>query len=331
MFQAENREFFEWLKKQLGGTLHFRYKRGEIPKPPEGLIKYCLVQLDFMSAEIRWWAIISQCPELAKGFIQGKAYRDAYRADPTNKEKSKLAKLAGDSHLNTAALMFQIAIDFVTKYQRQAAKNIAFGRIFKRTVEAIAEQLKNDNIAEVTALVNRFDKQFPRGNEWLNEIEQIAKTNLEVISPFGRKRRLVGYITEDRTICSENDRLARNQPIQGGSSDAAFFGASLMNDYILDNDKDWKIENSVHDSCLIECPIIELVEVLQVAEHMFTTETMKETARIWGIKYNVPLECEFEIGLNYGQLKKWDYSITQLAEIKQWLLEGAPAEDKKKN
>jgi DNA polymerase I-like protein with 3'-5' exonuclease and polymerase domains len=37
-----------------------------------------LIQLDFMTSEVRWWGILSGCPSLAKAFLDGKKARDDY-------------------------------------------------------------------------------------------------------------------------------------------------------------------------------------------------------------------------------------------------------------
>ena len=71
----------------------------------------------------------------------------------------------------------------------------------------------------------------------------------------------------------------------------------------------------MHDSCVFQVPIAELKESLEVAEKMFTSVTMEHMTEKWGVDFNCPIEVDFEIGLTWGNLKKWDYTNDGLTEI----------------
>jgi uracil-DNA glycosylase family 4 len=310
-----------------------------VAQQPEGLTlenpENCLIQLDFMANEVRWWCIISQDEQLAQAFNEGKRYRDIYRNDPTPENEIK-AKFAGDVHKMTASLMFQIPVEEVTKEQRQATKNIVFGWMFGRGTKSIAAQLHNDNIEEVQALCDRFGNQFVRGAQWLRYIEGQAAKRLFVRSPIGRRRRLLAFLLDDfgdsqaardaQDAQAAAKRMARNSPIQGVASDASVIGSSLFSDYLEDNgltDR-WLIQNVVHDSCIVQVPIAEVPEVVAAAERIFTTATMDYMKDVWNINFICPIEVEFELGLRWGELKKWDFAPNNLTGITDWLSSGAP-------
>jgi len=293
---------------------------------PDAAPENCLVQLDFKTNEVRWWCIVSGCPDLARAFNNGKALLDQYRKDPTNKELGKRAELAGDVHKQTASKMYGVDIDKVTKAQRTDTKSIVFGWMFGRGTYAIAAQI-HKNKKDTEALVKTFGEGFPAGRDWLWDQPNVARRQWFVESPIGRRRRLPGYLVqgdkdfedledEDRKLVGECNRMAMNSVIQGIASDAAFIGASLFADYIEDHDKPWIVQNVVHDACVYQVPITELEESLAVAEDTFTTKTMSYMTEHWGVDFPCPIEVDFDIGLAWGHLQKWDMTTPSLEKIK---------------
>lgn len=290
-----------------------------------------IVQLDHMTNEVRWWCILSGCPDLARALNNGKAMRDAYRLDPHNVELREKAGFEGDLHRNTAALMYGVSVKEVTKAMRNAAKSIVFGWMFGRGVHAIAAQI-GKTVKEAAKLIEQFGSAFPAGRDWLHGQPDLARQTWFTESPIGRRRRLPGYVLlpsgpmtderwwdipkDDRRLISECDRMAMNSGIQGVASDAAFIGCALLLDYIEDNDRaSWLIQNAVHDSCINQVPIDEVAEFVHVAEKIFTTDTMEYMTEHWGVKFPCPLEVDFEIGPKWGELMKWDGTEPEMIRI----------------
>lgn len=280
----------------------------------------CLVQLDFVTAEVKWWALLSRCPKLSEALLKGYRMRQEYRRDPRPELKEKAA-IEGDLHKNTAALMYETPVVEVDKPMRTAAKSIVFGAMYGRGVRALAAQIKKSE-DEASILLDKFAAAFPVGWEWLQECPRRAREDWFIESPVGRRRRLPGYLCwtsrmshDDRKLVSECDRMAKNSPIQGISSDAAFLGASLFADYIAQNRLSWKVQNVVHDSCVYQVPIAELRESVEVAEQCFTTGTMGRMTDVWGVEFACPIEIDFEFGLAWGALEKWDFTAAEMARI----------------
>ena len=98
-------------------------------------------------------------------------------------------------------------------------------------------------------------------------------------------------------------------------------GAALFSQHIRNENKDWKVCNAVHDSCVYQVPFNDLEESLSAAEYWFTDGVMQYMTDVFDINFNLPLEVDFEIGLSWGSLQKWDFTKQELEIIKQNLRE----------
>jgi len=206
----------------------------------------------------------------------------------------------------------------------------SFGILFDSSIDSIAE--KNQKTPEeVETWFTKFFTSFPKIAIWKAEMKEMAMARGYVEAPHGRRRRLPVFDlyrdsygkyqqsslpSEARGLASKALRVASNAPIQGIASDAGMIGASLFAKYIRDNDKQWQVVNAVHDSCLYLVPFAELDESLIVAEDQFTTKLQEFMTEVYGIEFKLPLEVEFEIGLKWGDLEKWNYNLEELEEIK---------------
>ncbi len=241
-----------------------------------------LIQLDFMTSEVRWWGILSKCKALAAAFASGKKARMRYHKlsaeysakhpkmkysvldagaalldasipdlkgkhpdkalkvaeqrltkDPKFKElceAKKKAGIEGDLHKSTASQMYQVAIEKVTKNQRNDTKAIVFGSMFGRGAKAIAQQLGIANIDVIKGRIADFFKQFVDAEKWFYFIEEFAEKNGYVESPIGRRRRLIVFklVISDKQEIARATRIARNSPIQGILSDGAFLVSAVF-------------------------------------------------------------------------------------------------------
>jgi uracil-DNA glycosylase family 4 len=285
----------------------------------------CLVQLDYVTAEVKIWGILSGCPTLAAALLKGYEMRQQYRRSPSPELKD-VAAFEGDLHRNTASLMFGVPVAEVDKAMRTGSKSITFGSMYGRGVKALAAQIKKDE-DEAQELLDKFAAAFPVGWAWLQRCPVIAGERWYIETPMGRRRRLPSYLLwsnhmswDERRVVSECDRMAKNSPIQAFSSDIGFLGATLFSRYIEQNSRSWKLQNVVHDSCVYEVPIAELRESVEVAEQCFTTDVMQAITDVWGVEWNCPLEIDFEFGLAWGELQKWDFTDLEFDRLKREML-----------
>jgi len=290
----------------------------------------CLVQLDYMANEVRWWALFSKDVNLAVALNAGKSLRDKYRLNPSPELKLR-AKIEGDMHRQTASRMFNIPIEKVTDDERQPAKTIVFGWMYGRSTKSIADQLASsqwnseeeswdDFVIRVQGFCDEFAKAYPQAARWLTDIEKYAQKNGYSQSLIHRRRNLLSsYLSGDDRIIASANRQARNSPIQSNASDIAVVGVYLLQLYINKYNKPWLVQNAVHDSCVVQIPVQDVPDYLKISEYIFTDYAMSYFTKHWGINFTIPLEVDFEISQapthGWAALAKWDFSQPSIDAI----------------
>ncbi len=180
--------------------------RNCVTLPPD----YKIVSADFANIELRILAKYSQDEEFIKAFSSG--------ADP---------------HKSTAAGMFNISIDDVTKEQRFIAKTINFGLVYGMGVNKLRDMLnaegrkngqKELTDSQVKVLYNRYKQTYSGAINWLKDAGDLGFSQEYSTTMLGRRRNL----TKPKFTGDENlynglvagvKRKAANSPIQGTSAD----------------------------------------------------------------------------------------------------------------
>lgn len=283
---------------------------------PQGTV---LIQLDYKAAEVRWAAIFAKDKNLIKLFNE--AYESLKKAcDPNSnisEEEFKTTQLAADIHRRTASLMYNMDPAQVKGDQRQASKAITFGLLFGMSVKTLGNNNGWDE-EEADEKVRLYFSAFPDLRLWLENAKVTAKKQGYMETLMGRRRRL-GFLFDTNDFKNENKalRLAMNAPIQGQSSDAGMIGVCVLTDYLIKNnlEKRWLIENVVHDSCLIQVPFEDIEKSLSILQWCFVEGMAGYLKSYFGIDLPLPIECEFEMGIQYGDLLKWDGRPSTLQNI----------------
>lgn len=285
----------------------------------------CLyIKVDYRVHEVRCWGLISFDKNIASVFQKAKDLRDEYRRLP-NPELAKRLKLEADVHVINAAYFFSTAVEKVDKELRNAVKGVVFGLIYQMAVKTLAANLKK-SLEFTKDLVSNFQKRFPRGMRWIEDVKEKARANLFVESPLGLRRHLWGHLLpEDNPnagkIHGDMDRRAVNSPVQGMGAQFMAIGARQLDKIwwnILKKEKrdtGLLICNSVHDSLENTSPYATFLENLGHVEHALTTKVREEVRRRHGFDFDVDLEIDFEIGASLSTCEGWDFSLIQLEDL----------------
>lgn len=153
-----------------------------------------------------------------------------FSADYSQIELRVMAHLSGDEnmieafreghdiHAATAAKIYKVGMDEVTRDQRTKAKRANFGIIYGITVFGLAERLDISR-DEARQLIDGYFETFPRVRDYMEQAKEQARTHGYVETLFHRRRYLPDINSRNATVRGFAERNAINAPIQGTAAD----------------------------------------------------------------------------------------------------------------
>ena len=214
-------------------------------------------------------------------------------AHMANDESMLAAFRAGqDIHATTAAAIFNVQLDQVTKDQRRHAKAINFGLIYGMGVFGLMQGTGLTR-SEAENFIKEYFTDFPGVKNYLDNIRKVAAEQGYVETMLGRKR----YFPELKQAANQQlraraEREAINSPIQGTAADIMKLAMLKLPDALKKAGLKSQILLQVHDELVLECPKDELEKTAEV------TQKVMESA----YKLSIPLETDAAVGKNWGQL-----------------------------
>jgi len=156
---------------------------------------YTLVAADYSQIELRIIAALSNDESMIESFKRGE-----------------------DIHAATAAKVFNVPLNEVTREQRSDAKAVNFGIIYGQGAFTLAQQLKKSR-AEAKELIDNYYKTFPTLKQYIANQVAIARENEYVETILGRRRYLKNINSQNTIVRAGDERNAVNAPIQGSAAD----------------------------------------------------------------------------------------------------------------
>jgi len=307
-----------YLSTKLHGTVTGRYSSRLHQTPRDGTIRNAIIappgwkfgQLDLSQAELKTIAVVSRDPELLSCFKKGedvhwRTLMEAVRAG--GGEYIDLV-MSTAKQITKRKLEFPDAMDLVHDYgrldpdvaialngdwkeARKKAKGINFGFAFGQSANGFINYAKTKygfepTLQESTTFRDAYFNLYHALPAWHERQIKLAKADGFVRNLCGRKRRLPGIWSSDRSLVAECERQAINAPIQGFIGDyKAMILAELMETFPWER---FRIVGEVHDSILFwfkDDSILE--EIRQVADH---PRLAKECGLNFPINFNVDIE-----------------------------------------
>ena len=176
-------------------------RRAFIASAPEGTI----VSADYSQIELRLMAHMSGDPHLIDAFNRNM-----------------------DIHTATAAKVFKVSEDEVTKEQRSRAKTANFGIIYGISAFGLSQRLGMTR-TDSKNLIEEYFASYPKVKEYMNNMIATAKEKGYVETIYGRKRFLPDINSRNAVVRSFSERNAINAPLQGSAAD--IIKAAMINIY----------------------------------------------------------------------------------------------------
>lgn len=157
-----------------------------------------------------------------------------------------------DIHTKTAASVFEVPLEGVTKDMRYKAKAVNFGIIYGQSKYGLAKAL---NIAPFAAemFIEKYFATYPQVKEYMKNTIKFAHENGYVETIFGRKRYLANdLMSPSHPIREAAERAAINQPLQGTAADLIKMAMIELDKKLKENNLRSKMIMQVHDELILE-------------------------------------------------------------------------------
>jgi len=123
-----------------------------------------------------------------------------------------------DIHTATAARVYNVSVEEVTKEMRYKAKSVNFGIIYGQGAFGLADNLGISR-SEAKEIIDNYKKEFPGIQQYMDTTINFAREQGFVETLMGRKRWLRDINSSNFTVRGFAERNAINSPIQGSAAD----------------------------------------------------------------------------------------------------------------
>ncbi len=228
---------------------------------------YKMVAADYSQIELRIMAHLSADQGLLNAFAQGL-----------------------DVHSATAAEVFSVAVDEVTKDQRRSAKAINFGLIYGMSAFGLAKQLDITR-PEAQQYVDLYFQRYPGVKNYMEQTKEKAKEDGYVETVFGRRLYLHEINAKNGMRRQYAERTAINAPMQGTAADIIKRAMIDLDKAIQHGKLDMRMIMQVHDELIFEIKESDVESAIKLI-----TEKMEQAATL-----AVPLVVDVGTGINWDE------------------------------
>ena len=166
-----------------------------------------------------------------------------------------------DIHQATAAKVFNVPLEEVTRTQRGNAKTVNFGIIYGVSAFGLSQQT-DLNRTEAKELIDTYYATYPKLRNYIHEQVDFARDNGYVTTVLGRRRYLKDINSQNAVVRGAAERNAVNAPIQGSAADIIKLAMIAIQSKLESENWKAKMLLQVHDELVFDVPKEE-VEALQ--------------------------------------------------------------------
>ena len=226
---------------------------------------YTLVSADYSQIELRIIAALSGEENMIKAF--------------QNNE---------DIHKSTAAKVFNVPLEEVTKEQRSNAKTVNFGIIYGVSAFGLSTQT-NLSRKESAELIDAYYATYPKLKAYMANQVDFAREHGYVQTVLGRRRYLKDINSANAMVRSGAERNAVNAPIQGSAADIIKIAMINIHQKLTSEKWQSKMLLQVHDELVFDVHNSELEKIQPMIKHEMEN----------AFKLTVPLDVELGMGRNW--------------------------------
>ena len=236
-------------------------RRAFVPRSPQ----YTLLAADYSQIELRIIAHLSQDPAMVSDF-----------------------NLGHDIHAATAAKVFHVPMNEVTKEQRSRAKAVNFGIIYGMSAFGLAERMELSR-SEAADIIKKYFEEYAGIKEYMNRSITLAKERGYAETILGRRRYLRDINGANSVVRGFAERNAINAPIQGSSADMIKIAMIGIHEELQRLKMQSKMILQVHDELVFDAYLEELNDL----------KTIVQDKMVNALPLSVPVVVEMNTGANW--------------------------------
>ena len=236
-------------------------RKAFIPRNEE----YTLLAADYSQIELRVIAAMSQEETMIEAFKNGE-----------------------DIHASTAAKVFNVPLEKVTREQRGNAKTVNFGIIYGVSAFGLSNQTDLSR-TEAKELIETYYETYPKLRKYMSSQVDFARDHGYVTTLSNRRRYLKDINSRNAIVRGAAERNAVNAPIQGSAADVIKIAMINIYNKLQEGPFKTKMLLQVHDELVFDVykPELQTMKVL-IKEEMENAYTL-----------SVPLDVEMDMGVNW--------------------------------
>ena len=189
---------------------------------------YALLAADYSQIELRLIAELSGDEEMKASFLRGE-----------------------DIHRSTAAKVFKVPQEEVTREQRSYAKTVNFGIIYGVSSFGLSQQTDLSR-TEARELIETYYETYPTLRAYIAKQVDFARDNGYVETILGRRRYLKNINSRNAVVRSADERNAVNAPIQGSAADIIKIAMIRLHRILKGENYRSKMLLQVHDELVFD-------------------------------------------------------------------------------
>ena len=238
--------------------------------------------------------------QVRKAFIPRDENHVLMAADYSQIELRIIAALSGDEgmlsafqnnediHRSTAAKVFNVPPEEVTREQRGNAKTVNFGIIYGVSAFGLSQQT-NLNRSEAKELIETYYSTYPKLRAYMQDQIDFARDHGYVSTVLGRRRYLKDINSQNAIVRGAAERNAVNAPIQGSAADIIKLAMIAIQKRLQNENWKSKMLLQVHDELVFDVP----------KEEVDSLKDMIKNEMENAFEINVPLVVDIGIGNNW--------------------------------
>ena len=236
-------------------------RRAFVPRSEQ----YTLLAADYSQIELRIIAHLSQDPAMVADF-----------------------NLGHDIHAATAAKVFHVPMNEVTKEQRSRAKAVNFGIIYGMSAFGLAERMELSR-SEAADIIKKYFEEYAGIKEYMNRSIALAREHGYAETILGRRRYLRDINGSNSVVRGFAERNAINAPIQGSSADMIKIAMIGIHEEMERLKMQSKMILQVHDELVFDAHLDELDDLKAIVNDKMVN----------ALPLSVPVVVEMNTGANW--------------------------------